>query len=225
MPSSLEGYVLTDRASDSLRRIVGRFSQTEGNRAWTLTSVYGTGKSAFAHYLSALVATADHPMREKASAIAQEGLGKEDYQMLEQNLPQQGLFRAVATGSREPISQTIVRSLINGAEVFWQSKKGNQPEVYRELVDIQIEISEGRIFSNKEALQLVEKIRREADTGIFIVLDELGKNLEHAAVVLHITMQYYQIVAKRELQFQIVILLFSLCFSLLLFSYQQFVHR
>ena len=70
IPSSLEGYVLTDRAIDSLRRIVCRFSQTEGNRAWTLTSVYGTGKSAFAHYLSALVAPADHPMREKASAIA-----------------------------------------------------------------------------------------------------------------------------------------------------------
>ncbi|WP_186708929.1 hypothetical protein [Euhalothece natronophila] len=183
VPSSLEGYVLTDRAIDSLKRIVGRFSETEGNRAWTLTSVYGTGKSAFAHYLSALVAPANHPMRKKASAIAEVGLGTEsdDYQLLEENLPQQGFLRAVATGTREPISQTIVRALINGAESFWKSKKGNKPDVYRELVDIQIEISEGRIFSNQEALNLVKKVRKVAKTGIFLVLDELGKNLEYAA--------------------------------------------
>ncbi|NBD17766.1 MAG: hypothetical protein GVY04_17020 [Cyanobacteria bacterium] len=183
VPSSLEGYVLTDRAIDSLRRIVGKFSQSEGNRAWTLTSVYGTGKSAFAHYLSALVAPANDPMREKASAIAQEGLGTEsdDYQLLEDNLPQNGFFRAAATGTREPISQTIVRALINGAESFWKSKKrsdpapshgareratmGNKPEVCRELVDLNIEISEGRTLSNQEALKLIKKVRKAAKTG------------------------------------------------------------
>jgi len=106
-PSALEGYVLTNRSVDSLRRIVTRFSQTEGNRAWTLTSVYGTGKSAFAHYLSALVAPANHPMREKALEIAEAALGTDspDYRMLQANLPESGFFRAVATGSREPISQ------------------------------------------------------------------------------------------------------------------------
>jgi len=106
-PSALEGYVLTNRSVDSLRRIVTRFSQTEGNRAWTLTSVYGTGKSAFAHYLSALVAPANHPMRNKALEIAETALGTDspDYQMLQANLPESGFFRAVATGSREPISQ------------------------------------------------------------------------------------------------------------------------
>jgi len=182
-PSALDGYVLTDRSIDSLRRIITRFSQTEGNRAWTLTSVYGTGKSAFAHYLSALVAPADHPMREKALAIATTGLGSEsaDYQMLEANLPQEGYFRAVATGTREPISQTIVRALIKGAEVFWKQKKGNKPKIYRELVDIQIEISEGKTFSNKEAINLVKKVRKATQTGIFFILDELGKNLEYAA--------------------------------------------
>ena len=182
-PSALEGYVLTDRAVDSLQRIVSRFGKTGGNRAWTLTSVYGTGKSAFAHYLSALVAPADHPMREKAGAIAVAGLGRDsdEYKLLEENLPQQGFFRAVATGTREPISQTIVRSLVNGAEVFWNKGNRNKPDIYRELVDIQIEISEGRIFSNKEALQLVKRIGKETNTAIFIILDELGKNLEHSA--------------------------------------------
>jgi hypothetical protein len=183
IPSALEGYVLTDRSVDSLRRIVTRFSQGEGNRAWTLTSVYGTGKSAFAHYLSALVAPASDPMREKALEIAEERLGIEspDYQMLQANLPEQGFFRAVATGTREPISQTIVRGLINGAEVFWKHQKGQKPKVYRELVDLQIEISEGRTLSNQEALQLVKKVAKVAKSGIFIVLDELGKNLEYAA--------------------------------------------
>ena len=182
-PSALEGYVLTNRSVDSLRRIVTRFSQTEGNRAWTLTSVYGTGKSAFAHYLSALVAPANHPMREKALEIAEASLGTDspDYRMLQANLPESGFFRAVATGSREPISQTIVRSLINGAEFFWKHGKGSKPKIYRELVDLQVEIQEGRQVGNQEALQLVKRVSQTADRGIFIVLDELGKNLEDAA--------------------------------------------
>ncbi|MGB7439784.1 MAG: hypothetical protein WA919_01835 [Coleofasciculaceae cyanobacterium] len=53
---ALEGYVPTERSVDSLRRILAGFKSEQTNRAWTLTSVYGTGKSAFAHYLISLCA-------------------------------------------------------------------------------------------------------------------------------------------------------------------------
>ncbi|WP_414528586.1 hypothetical protein [Nodularia chucula] len=48
---ALEGYILTQRAIESLGRIVNTFNSDVGSRAWTLTSVYGTGKSAFAHFI------------------------------------------------------------------------------------------------------------------------------------------------------------------------------
>ncbi|WP_052345433.1 hypothetical protein [Planktothrix rubescens] len=62
---ALEGYILTERSIDALRRILTGMTTSEGHRAWTVTSVYGTGKSAFAHYLTALLADNKNPMRQK----------------------------------------------------------------------------------------------------------------------------------------------------------------
>jgi len=71
---ALEGYVLTKRAIDSLKRILNNFNSDEGGRAWTLTSVYGTGKSAFAHYLISLCAGSKNKMHIKALSIAEDKL-------------------------------------------------------------------------------------------------------------------------------------------------------
>lgn len=119
---ALKGYVLTERAVDALRRILKGLTTAEANHAWTLTSVYGTGKSAFTHYLTSVCAPAQSQMRSSALEIAQHTLGAEssDYQALTQ-LPEKGLFRAVATATREPMSHTIVRGLLRGAETFWSS--------------------------------------------------------------------------------------------------------
>mgnify|MGYP001796920272 FL=1 len=109
---ALEGYILTKRAIESLERILNAFSSEEGNRAWTLTSVYGTGKSAFAHYLISLCANSKNKMHAQALSIAEEALGEESdiCQLIKQKINTKGLIRAVATGQREPISHTIVRA-------------------------------------------------------------------------------------------------------------------
>lgn len=55
-PDSLEGYIPTERAVSALHRILRDVgTQRKRARAWTLTGVYGTGKSAFAHFLTALL--------------------------------------------------------------------------------------------------------------------------------------------------------------------------
>lgn len=58
-------------------------------RAWTLTGVYGTGKSAFAHYLASVCANQTSQMRHYALDIAKNALGSDslEYKALE-NLPQ-----------------------------------------------------------------------------------------------------------------------------------------
>jgi len=53
---SVLGYVPTTKSIDTLERFFDSFSYPNKNRAWTLTGVYGTGKSAFAHFLCALCA-------------------------------------------------------------------------------------------------------------------------------------------------------------------------
>ncbi|MBG1266316.1 hypothetical protein [Nostoc sp. WHI] len=180
---ALEGYVLTKRAIDSLSRILNSFSSDEGNRAWTLTSVYGTGKSAFAHYLISLCANSQNKMHIKALSIAEEKLGKNSdiYQLIQGKINSVGLMRAVATGQREPISHTIIRALLTGVDTFWTATQKNKINVVRQLVDLEAEINDGGKIDSKEIPNLVLEVAKESKTGIFFVIDELGKNLEYAA--------------------------------------------
>lgn len=182
-PDALKGYVLTERAVDALRRILKGLTTAEANHAWTLTSVYGTGKSAFTHYLTSVCAPAQSQMRSFALEIARHTLGAEssDYQALTR-LPEKGLFRAVATAAREPMSHTIVRGLLRGAETFWSfPAKRNKIPVVRNLEDLNTEIESGEIIDNREIPELVQEVAKAANTGVFLVIDELGKNLEYAA--------------------------------------------
>ncbi|MDF2387491.1 hypothetical protein JMG10_38955 [Nostoc ellipsosporum NOK] len=180
---ALEGYVLTKRAIDSLKRIVSSFHDNEENTAWTLTSVYGTGKSAFAHYLISLCANSQNKMHVKALSIAEDKLGKDSeiYQLIQEKINPIGLIRAVATGQREPISHTIIRALLRGVYSFWTPSQKNKINVVRQLVDLEAEINDGGIVDTKEIPNLVLELARESQTGIFLVIDELGKNLEYAA--------------------------------------------
>ncbi len=130
---SLEGYVLTERAVEALRRIVAGLINPQGNRAWTLTSVYGTGKSAFAHYLACICADAKNPSRKKALEIASETLGTENPEYIDwlDNIPKQGLFRAVATAHREPVSNTIILALQKGVDTFWSTSRRGKIDVIK----------------------------------------------------------------------------------------------
>ncbi|BAZ53207.1 hypothetical protein NIES4103_58790 [Nostoc sp. NIES-4103] len=182
---ALEGYVLTKRAIESIKRIVNSFHNDEANRAWTLTSVYGTGKSAFAHYLISLCANSQNKMYVKALAIAESKLGKDNdiYQLIQDKINPTGLIRAVATGQREPISHTIIRALLIGVESFWTATQRNKINVVRQLVDLEAEINDGGKVDSKEIPNLVLEVAKESQTGIFIIIDELGKNLEYTAHV------------------------------------------
>ena len=58
-PDSLLGYIPTSRAIDSVERFLRSFAFENSVRAWTLTGSYGTGKSAFANFLTALCSPND----------------------------------------------------------------------------------------------------------------------------------------------------------------------
>ncbi len=196
---ALVGYVPTEKSVDALRRILAGFTDSQAktstslsfsaersrsaNRAWTLTSVYGTGKSAFAHYLVSLCAPEKDPIRSKALEITENALGAEstEYCGLKEAIPSQGLFRAVATAQREPISNTIVRALARGARLFWSQAQRAKITVARQLVDLEAEIAAGETVDSREIPKLVQDVAQAAKTGVFLIIDELGKNLEFAA--------------------------------------------
>ncbi|GAB4543586.1 MAG: hypothetical protein Tsb0014_37280 [Pleurocapsa sp.] len=181
-PDALEGYILTERSVDALRRVLSGIKEGTSS-SWTLTSVYGTGKSAFAHYLASLCASSKSKMRSLSWEITQTALGVEsdEYQALESSIPKQGYFRAVAVAQREPISNTVIRALLRGAETFWTPAKLKKVEVVSKLQELTVEIEQGKNIDGKEIPALVKELAKASKTGIFLIIDELGKNLEYAA--------------------------------------------
>lgn len=178
---SVQGYIPTERSADALRRILKALGDSRAHRAWTMTGVYGTGKSAFAHYLASLCAPENSQVRQDALAIARHSFGANslEVQAIEASLPQQGLFRAVATGQREPLSWTLARALANGADIWWQGKR--KPEVVRDLTDWRAEAEEGRAqITGQQILNALREVIQLSKVNVFLTIDELGKNLEFA---------------------------------------------
>jgi hypothetical protein len=176
----LEGYILTQRSLETLKRIITTLNTEEGNCAWTLTSVYGTGKSAFAHYLTSLLAHSASELHNKSLTILAEKLGTSDpdYQLIDEITTKKNLIMAVATGQREPISYTIIRALSKGVENFCNLYQKSKIKAIKTL---ETKINNAVEIDSKEIINLVLEITKEYHTGIFLVIDELGKNLEYAS--------------------------------------------
>ena len=181
-PDALEGYILTERSVDALRRILSGIKEGTSN-SWTLTSVYGTGKSAFAHYLASLCASSKSEMRSLSLEITQTALGAEsdEYLALESSIPKQGYLRAVAVAQGEPISHTVIRALLRGVETFWIPAKREKIEATSKLQELAAAIELGNEINGKEIPALVLELAKASKTGLFLIIDELGKNLEYAS--------------------------------------------
>lgn len=181
---ALAGYIMTERSLDALRRILTGFANPETNRAWTLTGVYGTGKSSFAQFLISACADRENHQRQQALALLESTLesDSQEYLALSETIPNQGFFRAVVTAQREPLSHTIVRALHRGAEVFWRDiAQSKQPKVARGLVELKAKIDAGTTIKSRAIPSLVQEVAQAAKTPVLLVMDELGKNLEFVA--------------------------------------------
>ena len=179
---SLNGYVITGATEQALKRIINGFGEQETSHSWMLTGVYGTGKSAFVHFFASLCASAKKEIRKRAEEILHSAkLEKGLYRRLEQALPEKGLVRAVVTAQREPVSHAVVRALSGGINYYWNSSSNTLYELNVKLDEIYRRQSKGKTVENHEILQLIREIARSSQTGVLLVIDELGKCLEYAA--------------------------------------------
>lgn len=179
----LSGYVLTDRSMDTLKRIIAAITDTESSCAWTLTGIYGTGKSAFAHYLVSLFASEENPLRRSALTICRDTFGASDptFKIIKKSIPKQGFVRAVVTAQREPINLTILRALRRGVESFWIETGHQVPRSLSDLVRLRYDNLLGRMTDAHHILNLTKDIIRLSGTSLLFIVDEIGKNLEYAA--------------------------------------------
>lgn len=165
----LDGYVLTPLVQGTLIQILEGLGGSVGDRAFTLTGTYGTGKSSFALYLYHLLSNSKGPAWEK---LQQDNptMVKEFYQKIFGS-NKKGFIVLPVTSHRCSIIQLLAEALEHCPSEL-RIKCGKELDGLKPGVDTQT------------AVRLVERVAQQAIKsgyrGLFFIFDEFGKVFEKA---------------------------------------------
>jgi hypothetical protein len=166
-PQALAGYIATPHMAAAFQRIADGLRPESGRRAWRITGDYGVGKSTFALVLAHLLEDADAP---GISTIA-DLLGW---------IEAPRLWPLLVTGAREDLIGCLGRGLAES--LSWRIAMG-QKGLAKLRARADVVARGGCGASDLEALIAdVQAAAAEQGAGVLLVIDELGKLLEHAAI-------------------------------------------
>ena len=187
-PDGCTGYIPTDFTMSCLERLVEGLSTNSTRRAWRLTGDYGTGKSSFALFLAHLFSDHRNGQFEKLQRfINTEGICFDNL----------GLIPILVTGNRSSLGKGLLSALrkslattdFNGCklpprlrhiveilddDVLPHTKFGSD---WDKIPDIEDQVI---VESLIEFSQFVKS--ESKGSGVLLILDELGKFLEFAAM-------------------------------------------
>lgn len=170
------GYVLTEQALKVVTAVLRGIAQPDGNRAWTITGPYGTGKSACALFLSDLVSDVSLAPGSAAAHL------HERYPRIYADLQSEGLLSGylpllpvLVVGSQQSprvaIAAGLQRALLPFAKVH--------PAATTALDAAQ------RVENGTQLVSAVERAHAASQhlgyRGLLLVIDELGRLLSYAA--------------------------------------------
>ena len=188
-PDSYTGYIPTDFTMSCIERLVEGLLANSTRRAWRLTGDYGTGKSSFALFLAHLFSDRRNGQLEQLQrSINIEGICFDN----------SALVPILVTGNRSSLGNAIRLALRKSlVPTGTSSTKTKLPPRLRRIVEIldedvplvefqsnQDEISGIRDETVVEGLiEFSQFVKSESrGTGVLLILDELGKFLEFAAM-------------------------------------------
>ena len=172
---AVNGYLVT-RGSLAALSLLARGSSDPSYRAQSISGPYGSGKSALAMYFARLLdKTATNATREEARGY----LGEIGEQLLPPS--KQGYIPILATGTRENLGTCLIENLRRSLE------RSGRNGLAQELLRKQRSAVRGTRTDARTVVELFEKLARlsvkeDRALGIIIIVDELGKLLEHAAL-------------------------------------------
>ena len=171
-PNGLQGYWLTDFGRLCLTRLSDGLKPNSSRRAWRLTGDFGSGKSSFALLLA-------NSLRDAPGRLPK-GLREKVLEALPE-AKKASYIPVLVIGNREPMTVAILRSLSEVlSELFQRGAKSSlETSIEKALRRNQV--------SDKEALQLLQEanakiIQSGKGQGTLLILDEVGKFLEFAAL-------------------------------------------
>ena len=172
-PGALENYVFTPHARQCLSRLARGLRPGATDRAWRVTGNYGSGKSSFALLLAHWFSGKIKPLtRVMGDPISYEAFGI---------ATNPRYIPVLVTGSREPIGQALLRSLLRVIREEYTDIP--LPSLVAEMTRA---IKDAKPLSDSQVVEWVLECNSRLITdrrarGMLILLDELGKFLEFAA--------------------------------------------
>ena len=176
---ALRGYRLTPAAHGALSRIADGLQRPEGDRAWSLVGPYGSGKSAFAVFLSDVLSPAGAPGRRAAKRLLDDAGGIP--------LPDQALYPALLTAERAPLDTMLLRALDATLDGIWKGKTGRKPKVLRTVRSYLNGSAPSAARCATSAVvhcfeDAARAVAERTGNGLLLIVDEAGKALEYAAL-------------------------------------------
>ena len=171
----VEAYLPSAGGVELLDAVADAFGTRDQPRAWSLVGPYGSGKSSFALFLHELLGTG------RSRTAARNVLAGEDDRVARRFARQRPWCRVALSGSDEPLPDCLLAALDDAATAYWTERQGRRPAVLRRIREARAQdrIPNSRLLELVDDLQ--EALGRAGAGGLLLLVDELGKFLEHEA--------------------------------------------
>ena len=176
----LSGYVVTSKALETTGRLADALATPGSTRAWAVSGPYGGGKSSYALFASRLLQRDSSALEPLAAADAglAERFGKVS----------PGAFCPVlVVGSRTPIVTALAAGLVRAMESFAAGGPEELGEQAKFEERARALAAEARAATTEASVleaydRAAALVQDRTGGGLFLVVDELGKHLEYAAL-------------------------------------------
>lgn len=166
----LEQYILTPPMERAFLRIAEGIRPNSGRRAWRITGDYGSGKSSFALVLAHALSNPAQPGVAAARRVIDQGYP---------NSFQQQFIPILVTGAREGLVPAVARGISWALDLL----RDRNTDTSRVTAQQQRALGITESGDPRDLLDLISDLASNpGSSGLLLVLDELGKFLEYAAL-------------------------------------------
>lgn len=172
------GYIVTGNVNSALSQILTGISSKKGQKSFSLFGLYGSGKSAFAVFLSQLLSP-NKTISSKATTLLKSSTIEPKLLNFLSDRKLSAYLPVLITGRRRPINQLILEGMLHSAQQLTPT------DARKELIEIiQEQLREERWKDSEVVIRSLDMLgdlaRKDSLAGIFLVVDEAGKTLEYA---------------------------------------------
>ncbi|MBA1274474.1 hypothetical protein [Stutzerimonas azotifigens] len=175
-PDSLDSYLITPAVLAVLRQVGGALKAGSAQRAWKIIGPYGSGKSALGLLFARLLEGKDSSRGIFKQLI---DLSPEIAALFPQ---EQNRFALAISGSRFSLGEALAQSVLEALEYLPKSRSAT--EIKRQL-DIKTQTYRDLPLNaalNSLLNDFVAVTKSAGHCGVLLLIDELGKFIEHAAL-------------------------------------------